>query len=149
MVLPISYLICFFLLRAIIFPVFRINEEGITVYDPFRKRTVKWDEIRSARLLLSKTENRNFPIPFRMWTEWEYTNKIINAGLFMGRSSTYIVLSPGKVVKPKNGIFSKLNINRKIATDKNTIAFGCDQKVWDFIQSRMQTSTKQVEHQSL
>lgn len=148
-ILPICYLICFLLLKYIIFPVFKIEEKGITVYNPFRKKEVKWEEIRSARLLMNKTENKNFPIPFRMWVEWEYTDKPVNAGWFMGRTNTYAVLSPHEVTKPEDGIYFKLSINKKLMADKNTIAFGCDQKTWDFIQSRMQTSTKQVEHQSL
>ncbi|EGK02624.1 hypothetical protein [Dysgonomonas gadei] len=128
------------LIRSVIFPIIKINKSGITSYGFFRKRELAWHDVKDIKLLKSKTQNKNIPVPMQMYVEWKYTDSPETHGVWMKRTNTYIILSKKDIIKPNDGIYSKLNLYRHIAASNSTVAFAYDKQVWKIIEEQLPES---------
>ncbi|WDF45723.1 hypothetical protein PQ459_12540 [Chryseobacterium sp. KACC 21268] len=125
-------------MTATLLPIIKIDNDGISAYSIFWKRHIKWEEIKTVKLL--KASNRRVGVSSfsRASVTFEITKKpetknnaMTNNGV---RVKTFIIISKKNYQIPESlSLGGKLLTHGKLTT-KQDIAFEFEVKAWEMIQ---------------
>ena len=128
------------ILTATFLPIIKISDDGISAYSLFWKRTIKWEEIKSAKLLKTKIRGSRGGSIGSSSNSFEITAIPENMSFFANKGlivKTFIVISKATYKVPFTlSLGGQLLTHSKITSSKE-IAFEHSNESWKIIQKKL------------
>jgi hypothetical protein len=131
-----SLALTIWVLTSSVLPVIKIDSNGISAYSIFWKKTIKWEDLRTAKLVeVKNTAHRNGTTV--QFTDVKDPEKKGIAPFNIGENvNTFIVLSVRNWQKPANTLLMRGLYTHKTIAGKEAIAFEYDARTWNIIKDK-------------
>lgn len=126
-------------LNSCIFPIIKIDNEGVTARSIFWKRKIKWAEVnclnRIGVFVCSRSRNSRNYVTF---SSLEMVPRAQSS--FSTRSAIFAIISTENNYMPQSKLLLPFLMHRHIA-NKNTIAFECGNRTFDVLKTLKERAT--------
>lgn len=124
------------ILTSSVLPIIKIDINGISAYSIFWKKTIKWEDLRTAKLV--EVKNTAHPNGTTVkFTDVKEPEKSVTAPFKLGTSvNTFILISVRNWQKPANTLLMRGLYTHKTIAGRDAIAFQYDALSWKAIKKK-------------
>jgi len=131
-----SLALTIWILTSSVLPLIKIDDNGISAYSIFWKKTIKWEDLRTAKLI--EVKNTAHPNGTKVhFTDVKEPEKKGTVPFKIGTSvNKFILLSVRNWQKPANTLLMRGLYTHRTIAGKDAIAFEYDARSWKMIQEK-------------
>ena len=131
-----SLALTIWILTSSVLPLIKIDDNGISAYSIFWKKTIKWEDLRTAKLI--EVKNTAHPNGTRVqFTNVKEPEKKGTVPFKIGTSvNTFILVSVRNWQKPANTLLMRGLYTHRTIAGKDAITFEYDTRSWKMIQEK-------------